>query len=143
MMHWRWEGGGGSILGGSMRERWDVVSTLRWENILLVVWIEVCSIHRYRAVYNRIQSSVPSLDHIPTLIKACYLRTATTLHHTLELWHISTESLFLIGIPVPALLERIEIEFHNLWQNLALSFLLDAVNQLVEDPRAGHELGIC
>jgi hypothetical protein len=42
------------------------------------------------------------------------LRTAATLHHTLVLGYIATEPLFLISIPVPIFLERIEVEFHDL-----------------------------
>jgi hypothetical protein len=43
-----------------------------------------------------------------------YLRTTATLHHTLVLRDIAAEPRFLIGIPVPALLEGIEVEFHDL-----------------------------
>jgi hypothetical protein len=43
-----------------------------------------------------------------------HLRTTATLHHTLVLGDIAAEPRFLIGIPIPALLEWIEVEFHNL-----------------------------
>jgi hypothetical protein len=69
-----------------------------------------------------------------------YLRTTAALHHTLILGDIATEPRFLISIPIPALLEGVEVEFHDLRQDLALAFLFDAVDEFVEDPGAGDEL---
>lgn len=69
-----------------------------------------------------------------------HLRTTTTLHHALILWHIAAEPLFLTLIPSPMLVERIQIKFHYLGQDVPLSFLLHALDQFVEDPGAGDKL---
>jgi len=69
-------------------------------------------------------SSICSLD----------LRTAAALHHTLVLWYITNKSLLLLCIQTPSILKRIKVHLHDLRQNLALAFLLDSVDQLVEDP---------
>lgn len=59
------------------------------------------------------------------------LRTATTLHHTLVLWHIPAVPLFFILIPIPMFLEGIQIQLHNVRQDLSIMFLLHAVDEFV------------
>lgn len=59
------------------------------------------------------------------------LRTTTTLHQPLVLWHIAAKPLLFICIPVPGLLEWVEIELHDLRQNIAFVLLLDAVDEFI------------
>jgi hypothetical protein len=70
------------------------------------------------------------------------LRAAAALHHTFVLGHIAAEPLFLVGIPVPVLLEGVQVELHDLGEDLALALLFDAVDEFVENPGAGDELCI-
>jgi hypothetical protein len=70
------------------------------------------------------------------------LRTTTTLHHTFVLGHIAAEPLFLVGVPVPVLLEGVQVELHDLREYLALALLFDALDEFVENPGAGDELCI-
>jgi hypothetical protein len=70
------------------------------------------------------------------------LRTAATLHHTFVLGHVAAEPLFLVGIPVPSFLEGVQVELHDLREDLALALLFDALDEFVEDPGTGDELCI-
>ena len=88
--------------------------------------------------------SLPYFGPNPTarsLARPLYLRATTTLHHALVLWHVAAEPLFFLQIPIPVLLEGIEVQFHDLRQDVSLAFLFDAVDEFVEDPGAGDELG--
>jgi hypothetical protein len=64
------------------------------------------------------------------------------LHHTLVLGHVAAKPFFLRLIPGPVFFEGVECELHDLRENLAFAFLLDAVDEFVEDPGARDELGI-
>jgi len=60
-----------------------------------------------------------------------YLRATTTLQHSLVLWHITTEPLLLILIPIPMFLEGIQAQLHDLRQDISLMLLLHAINEFV------------
>lgn len=70
------------------------------------------------------------------------LRTAGALHSSAISGHIAAKSLFFFLVPAPLLLERIQCHLHDVIQDLTLSLLLDAVNQLIQDPRARNELQV-
>jgi hypothetical protein len=59
------------------------------------------------------------------------LRTTATLHHALVLRHVATEPLFLIYIPLPGFLERVQGKFHNLRQDFALALFLYTLDEFV------------
>jgi len=78
--------------------------------------------------------SLPYFGPNPTarsLASPLYLGATTTLHHALVLGHVAAEPLFLLEIPIPVLLEGIEIEFHDVRQDVSLAFLFDAVDEFV------------
>lgn len=60
-----------------------------------------------------------------------HLGTATTLHHALVFGYVAAESLFLVCIPRPVFLERVQRQLHELRQDMAFLFPLDALDEFV------------
>lgn len=68
------------------------------------------------------------------------LRAATTLHSPVVPWHVTAVALFFLAVPAPLLVERTECHGLDVLQDLTLALLLDAVNQLIKDPRSWSKL---
>lgn len=61
-------------------------------------------------------------------------RAATALHRTLDVRHITTESIFFLLVPAPRFFERIECHLHDTLKNVTFALLLHSIDQLVQDP---------
>jgi hypothetical protein len=61
-------------------------------------------------------------------------RAATALHSTLDMRHITTESIFFLLVPAPRFLERIEGHLHNALKDVTLTLLLHSIDQFVKNP---------
>src|ERR1700742_1353404 len=74
--------------------------------------------------------------------KWCCLRRAATLNRPLEHWHITTILPLYVCIPPPRILKRVQRHLHHSLQNLPLALILHAVDNVVQDPASGNEIGV-
>lgn len=68
------------------------------------------------------------------------LRTAATHHGSLVLGHITAESLFFRLVQAPFLIEWVQTHLHHSSQDVPVTFLLNLLNDFVQNPASRNEL---